>query len=138
MWTVTILSAEIVRGMLRINFEFTNNGNTFTEYYDTRAGQPLSWLNRLIYQRIQDLNTLQDLIPVIPIGPYEPTPPNVPEPDEAMETYRDKLALYYRMERMIAVGVIDSDNAIYVATKQWLRDNFINDYNTLFVNVNGI
>ena len=135
MWTVTILSAEIVRGMLRINFEFTNNGNTFTEFYDTRAGQPLSWLNRLIYQRIQDLNILENLIPVIPIGPYTPNPPVVDPPDEAMETYRDKLALYYRMERILAAGVIDADNAIYLNTKQWLRDNFINDYNTLFVTV---
>ena len=138
MWTVSILSAAIVSGMLRINFEFTNGTDTFTEFYDTRAGQPLSWLNRIIYERLEDLNTLENLIPNIPLGPYTPNAPPVDPPDEARDEYREKLALYYRMTRMVDVGVILANNAEYTALKLWLKNNFIPSYNTLFISVNDL
>ena len=132
MWTAKILSKKLVSGLLRIRFQFTNGTETFEECYDTHVPQGSGWLNDLIYERLGQLNNIDDMLPTIPVGDYVPTAHVYDPVDTPRELYQVKLALYYRMVEMISVGVIMASNTDYVALKLWLKNNFIANYNTLF------
>jgi hypothetical protein len=128
MYTVNIVSKEILNGNLKIVVVFTDGTDTVTEQYETKTGLHPDWIKNRIKTRLNELNSLLSLYDLIPIGAY--TPPE-DTPDPAREEFRSKVATHDQMVRAIERGIMTEQDVAFVNIRTWLKANFIQSYSDL-------
>jgi hypothetical protein len=75
MYTATISSKEIVRGVLSVNVIFTDGKDTFTENFSTRSASE-EWLQSVVDNRLTELASIKEAVVGIDVGAgIEPTKP---------------------------------------------------------------
>lgn len=136
-WTTQITNKIIIDGLLKVVVEFSDGIQTFKDRYETRNAQDANWLNYNIARRISDLEGVVAFADTIPIGTFTPTA-IVTEVvvDETKLTPKEKYARKLKkLESLISAikkGIISETDVDFIATKQWLIDNWSINYFDLF------
>lgn len=72
MWTSEITQKEKVNGTLKVIVLYTNDSEKFQETYELRSGGVLETLNSLVYNRLNDLNSVEVDKDKITLGAFTP------------------------------------------------------------------
>lgn len=133
-WTATINSKIITNGMLKVNVSFSDGTQTFSENYETRSGQDANWLNDNIKRRMDDLTSVEIFAESITVGAYEvKSAEQTTEPTlTGKALYQHRLKLFEAMVSAIRKGIITDTNTSFVNLKNWLKNNFADEYIDLF------
>lgn len=134
-WTATVNSKIITNGMLKVNVSFTDGTQTFTENFETRSGQDANWLNDNINRRITDLTSVIAFADTISTGVFTPTKAEVTPIEQTLTgkaLYEYRLKLFEAMVSAIRKGIITDTNTSFVNLKNWLKNNFADEYIDLF------
>jgi hypothetical protein len=132
MWTIEVKSKEITDGLLRVVVHFTQGEEKFEEIFETRSGQDTGWLLRGIQRRVTDLESLYAYIDIIPLGKINLADAPIEQQQEEKTEYENKLQEFGKFVEAIKKGIITEDNPEFIATKQWLKDNFSKDIINFF------
>jgi hypothetical protein len=133
-WTTEITSKIIVDGLLKVEVAFSDGKQVFKDRYETRSLQDANWLDENIKRRIADLEGVVTLADTIATGAYIAKEP-LPVDDTkitAKELYAKELAKFEKLVGVIKKGIIADDNVDFLASKQWLINNWSIDYIDLF------
>lgn len=136
-WTTEIKSKTIVNGLLQVVVEFNDGTQTFTDRYETRSLQDANWLNDNVVRRINDLEGVVTFAGTINVGVFVPTAIVVEVVvDETKltpkERYARKLKKFESLTSAIKKGIISNTDVDFLATKQWLTDNWSINFFDLF------
>lgn len=126
MYRAKITKKELVRGVLRAEVTFSDGKDTFTDSFEVSQAQSGSWLGEHIVQRLGHLNSLPALGKAIVLGDFEPA-----EKTEE-EIYKEKASAYGKYMDIARLGVIPSDRPIIKELREWLKENFKDEYVTFF------
>lgn len=134
-YIATILNKTIKNGILKVTVTFSNNetNDSFNFDFSTTQNQSETWLNEQIQNKLQHLNSLQNVLNSIQIGStisqteIQSTPVNT-----SYEDYKNNLKRFQQMVNAIQKGIITKDNPDFIALKDQLRSDFSIDYIDLF------
>ena len=125
MYKADIISTKINRGVLSVEVLFHNDEDTFTDTIETNQYQNDSWIGEQIERRLKHLNSLSLIKDNITIGSYQKTERG---PKTEQEIYQEKTNLYLNYMNTARMGIIPYDRPIIAELKEWLRDNFKDEY----------
>ena len=133
-WTAQIKGKIITNGLLKVTVSFTDGKQTFSENYETRTSQDANWLNDNIKRRIDDLTSVEVFAESITVGAYEvKAVEQTAQPTlTGKALYEYRLKLFEAMVSAIRKGIITDTNTSFVNLKNWLKNNFADEYIDLF------
>ncbi len=121
-------------GLLTVEVEYTDGTRTFKDNLVSRSGQEADWVEQAVARRLAELDGLDKLAAGIAVGPVDPgvKQPPVAEPSPR-ETYAAKLREFEAWLSALRQGVTTVDRKAFVDLKQWLRDNWQDEYIELYL-----
>lgn len=125
MYKAEIVSKKINKGLLIVEVLFTSDEDSFSDIIETNQYQDNSWIGEQIERRLKHLNSLANIKDAIVLGSYQK---NEQPPKSELEIYQEKTALYHNYMATARLGVINYDRPIITELRQWLRDNFKDEY----------
>lgn len=129
MYTAEIKNKALSNGRLSVNVLFEDeNGNRLFETFETAHFQDISWIGEQIKNKLSHLNSLPNVFEKIEVGPFNEIIPVKTEKD----VYLEKAELYTKYMNIARLGFIKSDRKIILELREWLRDNFKDEYVDLF------
>lgn len=132
-WTAEVTGKNYVGGTLEVTVTYTDGKRIFNDKLVSRSDQAPDWLENEIKRRLTDLEGLDKLAAVIAPGPVVPgTKPPVEEPT-ARDVYAAKLREFEAWLSALRQGVTTIDRPAFVTLKQWLLDNWQDNYIELFL-----
>jgi len=127
MYQAEIVGKKILRGLLIVDVSFSDGEDTFVETFETNQDQNLSWLDEQVQRKLGHLNSLAAIKDSIAIGAFVPSEPAA---KTDAEIYQEKKSLYLDYMNEARLGSIPYDKPIIVELKEWLKENFRDEYLT--------
>lgn len=128
MYIATIKNKTFVNGKLTVEVNYNNGKETVSDTYDSNQTQDESWLSDRIKRKLNDLNSLSVINDSIIIGEFK-----FEDSDKSdKEIYQDKATQYMKYMDIARMGIIQSDRPIINELREWLKENFKNEYVNLF------
>jgi hypothetical protein len=133
MWTFEILKrTKTDENTIEIVVKFDNGTNNFQRIFSaTRDNLTRSWLDRQIKREVEIFENSKSFVTTIKTGVYTLTPDPVSDSAEKIQ-YRANLRTYEQMKRAVDLGIINANNAQFVALGNTLKANFDPSFVDLF------
>jgi hypothetical protein len=132
MYTAQIIDKTLVRGMLSVTVEFTDDvtHENIQEVFKTGQVQPAEWIDEQVAIKLKNLNSLEGVKDSIVVGKQFSSASVEEEvsPTTAAEEYKADLVHFEKMLRVIQRGMLSYDNADFLVLKEKLKTNFHMDY----------
>lgn len=129
MYNAEIIDKRLSNGRLSVDVSFENeNGEKFTDTFETSQFQDTSWIGEQIKRKLTHLNSLLTVLNGIEVGAYNEVIPKKTDKD----IYQEKATLYTKYMNVARLGFIQSDRKAIVDLRDWLRQNFKDEYIDLF------
>ncbi len=129
MYKAEITNKSLSNGRLSVEVSFENeNGDKFTDTFETSQFQDTSWIGEQIKRKLSHINSLTNVAEKIEAGPFN----EITVPKTEKEIYQEKAALYLKYMNVARLGFIQSDRKIITDLREWLRQNFKDEYVDLF------
>lgn len=121
-------------GLLTVEVEYTDGARTFQDNLVSRHDQAPDWVEQAVARRLAELDGLDKLAAVITVGPVAPGAKKQPvfEPSPRA-VYAAKLLEFEAWLSALRQGVVTVDRKAFVDLKQWLRDNWQDEYIELYL-----
>lgn len=133
-----IVSVELKNDKLVATVHFTNpdNGEAFSDTFDTTQKQDKSWPQELVLKKLDTLNHFHEIKDEMPLGEVTEITASdakkMNKEEQSRSDYHEKLVSFERLINAIAKGFTNEQSDLFVETKQWLTDNFKSDYLDMF------
>ena len=124
MYQADIVGKTMNNGRLRVEVSFFDGKDSFTDTFETVQNQDDTWIGEQIKRRIKHLNSLDSLKENIAIGSFQ----EVSATKTDAEIYQEKRAIYLNFMNEARMGVIPYDRPAIVELKEWLKNNFQDEY----------
>lgn len=133
-FTATVVNKDMVSGQLVVTLEYTDGTYTFREAMMSRGDQSGDWIAEGVKRRLAELDGVKALDAKIAAGPVVVSPVVV-EPSEPSDRdqYKAKLDLFNGWLNALRQGLTTTDRQSFVDLRQWLRDNWQDEYVELFL-----
>lgn len=129
MYNAEIIDKKIENGRLSVIVSFENEkGEKFNDTFETTQYQDTSWIGEQIKRKLTHLNSLPTVLNGIEVGAYNEVVPKKTD----KEIYQEKAMLYTKYMNVARLGFIQSDRKIILDLRDWLRNNFKDEYIGLF------
>lgn len=125
MYKADITSTTINKGLLTVEVLFYSNNDSFKDVFQTNQQQDESWLEDQIERKLNNLNSLIKIKESIVIGPYQKTEKVL---DVEAKKYHEKTILYHNYMNTARTGIINYDRPVITELREWLRNNFKDEY----------
>lgn len=134
MFSATIVNKIWKNGLLTVEIEYNDGARMFHESLISRSEQADDWIEQAVKQRLAELDGLDKLATAVAIGPVvpgvKPQPTSEPTP---REVYAAKLREFEAWLQALRQGVVTVDRKAFVDLKQWLLDNWQDEYLDLYL-----
>lgn len=128
MYTATIKNKTFINGKLTVEVIYSNGEESLPDTYSSNQAQDESWLSDRIKRKLNDLNSLSFINDSIIVGEFK-----FDKSDKSnTEIYQDKAMQYMKYMDIARMGIIQSDRPIINELREWLKDNFKNEYVNIF------
>ena len=128
MYIANINSKTFKNGKLTVEVTYSNGNENITESHEVTQSQDINWLNDIINRKLKDLNSLSDINDSIVIGQFNKEAKIKSDRD----LYYEKASQYMKYMDIARIGFIQHDRPIIIKLKEWLADNFKEEYVNLF------
>lgn len=128
MYTAIINKKKFSGGKLTVEVIYTNGNENIIDTHEANQSQELSWLENIISRKLKDLNSLSDINDSIVIGPFS----KWEQIESEKDIYYKKAIAYTRYMAIARNGFIKSDRPIIIELREWLINNFKDEYVDLF------
>lgn len=134
-YTARIIEKRRENGLLKVIVEYSDGINTFRDEIASRSAQDPNWISSEVQRRLTDLEGLDILEKSIQLGPVtlkSITTPKVKtsRPKQEYEANYKKFTAWLEALRQ---GIVTVDRKAFVDLKQWLIDNWKDEYVELFL-----
>lgn len=129
MYKAEITNKRLSNGRLSVDVSFENeNGDKFTDTFETSQYQDTSCIGEQIKRKLSHINSLPKVAEKIETGPFN----EIIAPKTEKEIYQEKASMYMKYMNIARMGFIQSDRKIILELREWLRQNFKDEYVWLF------
>ena len=131
MYKATILDKEFTKGMLSVTVKFNDEAidENIVETFSTNQDQPAEWLEEQIDRKLNFLNKLKESVETIEVSAEFEAKSKESSPDkEAQAEFIADVEKLRSMKRFVDLGVLESDNADYLALQAKIKSNFKTEY----------
>lgn len=133
-YTAAIVDKRIEHGQLHVTLEYSDGETTFREEMVSRSGQVADWITSEVARRINDLASVEVLHDRIALGPVELNKQaEAQRPATPRDEYAERLRIFEGWLNALRQGVTTIERPAFVALKQWLRDNWRDEYLELYL-----
>lgn len=133
MYTAKIISKSITDGLLTVVIEYSDGKTSFQDKMVSRSGQADDWVEQEVKRRIAELEGLSALQSKISTGAVSVATEKPVGVKTAKDTYAEKLREFEAWLNALRQGVTTVDRPAFVALKQWLHDNWQDEYLELYL-----
>lgn len=128
MWTANIDNKTFKGGKLTVVVTYSNGNENITDTHEVTQKQDVNWLNDIINRKLNDLNSISEINDSIIIGDFVLKETSNTNKD----LYYKKASEYMKYMDIARMGIIQHDRPIIVELKEWLKNNFKNEYVNIF------
>jgi hypothetical protein len=134
-YKANVISKQFNNGLLTVVIEYTDGITTFTDKMTSRSGQDENWINDEVKRRLSDLDGVEVLKGAIALGQVIPDalPKKHVTPSEPKAEYEANLKVFTAWLEALRQGLVTTDRKAFVELRQWLQDNWIDEYVELFL-----
>ncbi len=131
-YTARIISKNITNGLLTIEIEYRSEDgqDIFNDSVSTRSVQDENWLVDTVNRKLSELETIHSFADAITVGsPIEAiVVPTISVELAPKDEYKSKLEEFNKLQSALAKGFITPKDEEFIASLQWLRDNWTLEY----------
>jgi len=131
MYKATILDKQFAKGMLSVTVKFNDEqiDENIVETFSTNQDQPAEWLEEQIDRKLNFLNKLKESVDAIEVSAEFQAKAKEVSPDkEAQSEFITDVEKLRSMKRFIDLGVLESNDADYLALQAKIKSNFKTEY----------
>lgn len=128
MYTANINNKSFVGGKLTVEVTYSNGNENITEYINSVQAQPITWIEEIIKDKLNALNSLEYLHDNITIGKQD----QITFDKSERLIYYNKALQYKTYLNIARSGIIRSDRPIIAELHEWLVANFKDEYINMF------
>lgn len=130
-WTAQVVDKRKANGQIHVVVEYSDGASSFRDTLVSRSGQNAQWVSEQVDRRLAELSGVDALADGISLGNVAPVVVN-PNAKTQKEKYADKLQKFNGYLSAMRQGIVAVDRPEFLTLKQWLTDNFEDNFIDLF------